>query len=197
MEPLPYTDNLARVAFYVLIAVFVGLEMLTRVRSRLSASGSPAERASFFVVAGSVGGGLIAALLAASHLGWAELEGARVPVFVAGAALMVAGIALRQWAIVVLGRSFTVEVRVRPGQEVIESGPYRWLAHPSYTGMIISLVGIGLMLGNWVSLVALAMIPTAGLLFRIHEEERILSAELGQPYRDFIETRARLVPGLW
>ena len=122
---------------------------------------------------------------------------ARLPVFLAGAVLTAAGIVLRQWAIAVLGASFTVEVRVRPGQAVVEAGPYALLAHPSYTGMILSLTGIGLMLGNWVSLAALALVPTAGLLFRIHAEERVLLAELGEPYGRFLETRARLVPGIW
>jgi protein-S-isoprenylcysteine O-methyltransferase Ste14 len=171
--------------------------MLTRARSWRSESNAPAERASFFTVIASLATGLLAALLAASHLGSAAIAVARVPIFVAGAVLMAAGIGLRQWAVVVLGSSFTVEVRVRPGQEVVESGPYRLLAHPSYTGMIMSLTGIGLMLGNCVSLAALALIPTAGLLFRIRAEERILLAELGEPYRRFLATRARLAPGVW
>ncbi len=196
VEPFPYIHHLARLVFYGLIAVFVGLELLTRVRSRLGAAGPPAERLSFFVVIASVGTGLVAALLGASHLGTA-IAVARLPIFLAGAVLTAAGIALRQWAIAVLGSSFTVEVRVRPDQTVVESGPYVLLAHPSYTGMIMSLTGIGLMLGNWASLAALARIPTAGLIFRIHAEERVLLAELGEPYRRFLETRARLVPGLW
>lgn len=197
MEPFPYTHHLAKIVFYGLVLVFAGLEMVTRVRSRLSAGGAPAEQLSFFVVIASVGVGLVAALLAASDLGSAAIAAARLPVFVAGALLTAAGIGLRQWAIVVLGRSFTVRVRVRPGQRVVESGPYRRLAHPAYTGMIMSLTGIGLMLGNWVSLAALALVPTAGLLFRIRAEERILLAELGEPYRRFLATRARLVPGAW
>ncbi|MGV1047543.1 MAG: methyltransferase family protein [Solirubrobacterales bacterium] len=197
MEPFPYTHHLAKVVFYGLIVAFVALELLTRVRSRLSAGGAPAERLSFFVVIASVGTGLVAALLAASYTTSAAISVARLPVFLAGAVLTAAGIALRQWAIAVLGRSFTVEVRVRADQQVVESGPYRVLAHPSYTGMIMSLAGIGLMLGNWVSLAALALIPTAGLLFRIQAEERVLLGSLGEPYRRFLATRARLVPGIW
>ena len=196
MEPFPYTHHIAKVVFYGVIVVFVGLEMLTRFRS-LRSSGAAAERLSFFVVVAGVATGVVGALLAASHLGSAAIEVARLPVFLAGVVLTAAGIVLRQWAVVVLGRSFTVEVRVRPGQRVIESGPYRKLAHPSYTGMIMSLTGIGLMLGNWVSLAALALIPTAGLLFRIGAEERVLLGELGEPYRRFLATRARLVPGVW
>ena len=197
MQPLPYTDGPARVVFYVLIVIFVALELLIRIRSRLAARGAPAERLSLLIVIGSVGIGLVAALLAASHLGSAAIASFRVPVFAVGAGLTLAGVVLRQWAVVELGGSFTVEVRVRPGQPVVESGPYRLLAHPSYTGMIMSLTGIGLMLGNWVSLAALALIPTAGLLFRIKAEERVLLGALGEPYRRFLATRPRLVPGIW
>jgi protein-S-isoprenylcysteine O-methyltransferase Ste14 len=197
MQPLPYTDGPARVVFYVLIVIFVALELLIRVRSRLAARGAPAERLSFLIVIGSVGIGLVAALVAASHLESTAVGSFRVPVFAAGAVLVMAGVVLRSWAVVELGGSFTVEVRVRPGQTVVESGPYRLLAHPSYTGMIMSLTGIGLMLGNWVSLAALALIPTAGLLFRIRTEERVLLGAIGEPYRRFLATRSRLVPGIW
>jgi protein-S-isoprenylcysteine O-methyltransferase Ste14 len=63
--------------------------------------------------------------------------------------LIAIGIAIRQWAVVVLGRYFTTDVRVHGGQTVVETGPYRWVRHPSYTGMLITFVGIGLALGNW------------------------------------------------
>ncbi len=80
---------------------------------------------------------------------------------------------------------------------MVESGPYRVLAHPSYTGMVMVFVGIGLMLGNWLSLACLAILPTAGLVVRIKIEERALLAGIGEPYRRFLATRSRLIPGVW
>jgi protein-S-isoprenylcysteine O-methyltransferase Ste14 len=140
---------------------------------------------------------LIGGFLAASKLESLAIRFARWPLFALGALLMAAGIAVRQWAIAVLGESFTVDVRVRPGQDVVDRGPYRWASHPAYTGMIMAFVGIGLMLGNWGSLAALALVPTAGLLFRIRTEERALLAGLGEPYQRFLSSRARLLPGVW
>jgi protein-S-isoprenylcysteine O-methyltransferase Ste14 len=96
-----------------------------------------------------------------------------------------------------LGRFFTVDVRLQSGQTVVDRGPYRWVRHPSYSGMIITFVGMGLALGNWVSLAMLVVVPTAGLIFRIHVEERTLFDGLGEPYRRFAATRRRLFPGLW
>lgn len=76
---------------------------------------------------------------------------------------MCAGIAIRQWSVALLGQLFTIDVRVHPDQTVVERGPYRWVRHPSYTGLIMSFVGIRLALGNWAALAVLAMVPTAGL----------------------------------
>ena len=108
-----------------------------------------------------------------------------------------AGIAIRQWAIALLGQFFTVDVRVHPDQVVVERGPYRWVRHPSYTGLILTFVGTGLALGNWAALGMLILVPTAGLIVRIRSEERALLEGLGEPYRRFAASRARLFPGLW
>jgi protein-S-isoprenylcysteine O-methyltransferase Ste14 len=127
----------------------------------------------------------------------AAIPDARWPIFVTGLVLMCAGIALRQWAIVLLGRFFTVDVRVHAEQTVIEDGPYRRLRHPAYTGLLVTLLGLGLALGNWAALALLVIVPTAGLVVRIRVEERALLDGLGEPYRRFTATRARLIPGVW
>jgi protein-S-isoprenylcysteine O-methyltransferase Ste14 len=139
----------------------------------------------------------------AGHGGDARLDRAaaiptgRWPLFSVGLVLMCAGIAIRQWAIALLGQFFTVDVRVHPDQVVVERGPYRWVRHPSYTGLIVTFVGMGLALGNWAALGVLIVVPTAGLVVRIRSEERALLEGLGEPYRRFAASRSRLFPGLW
>jgi len=54
-----------------------------------------------------------------------------------GLVLMGAGLMLRWWSVTHLGRSFTVDVAVSADQPVVDSGPYRWIRHPSYTGMLL------------------------------------------------------------
>jgi protein-S-isoprenylcysteine O-methyltransferase Ste14 len=110
---------------------------------------------------------------------------------------MAAGIVLRQWAVALLGRYFTTDVRVHPGQAVIDTGPYRWVRHPSYTGLLLTLVGIALALGNWAALPVLIVVPAIGVVNRIRVEERALLDGIGEPYRRFAATRARLVPHVW
>jgi protein-S-isoprenylcysteine O-methyltransferase Ste14 len=68
---------------------------------------------------------------------------------------------------------------------------------PLYSGLVLFFVGVGLALGNWASLLVLALVPTLGLLVRIHSEERALLAGLGEDYRRYTATHSRLFPGIW
>jgi protein-S-isoprenylcysteine O-methyltransferase Ste14 len=192
----PYEQPGASVAFGVILGLFALGEYAMRVRSHFNRAGNRAERWSLFVVVALVVGGMVGAIQVAD---WSPLSiGApRWPLFVFGLVLMAAGVGLRQWAIFVLGRFFTVDVRVHPDHTVVESGPYRWVRHPSYTGLVIFFLGLGLALSNWASLILLAVIPTAGLLVRIRSEERVLLAALGDDYKHYAAGRRRLFPGLW
>jgi len=197
VEPLPYTDGAAGTIFTVLIVIWVAAELITRIRTRANQPDTTREWRSIVALAITFAVGFGAGFHLARHAEGAAIEFARWPIFILGALLAAAGIAFRQWAILVLGRYFTPFVRVSEGQSVVETGPYRWLAHPSYTGMLMTIVGIGLMLGNWLSLACLAIVPTVGLVIRIRVEERALLAGIGEPYRRFLAGRARLVPGIW
>jgi protein-S-isoprenylcysteine O-methyltransferase Ste14 len=183
-------------AFNIALVVWVLSEWSIRLRSRLNREGSRVDRNSKLVVVASVFAGLIGAIELSKRAQGADLPDARW-LLVAGFALIGAGIAFRQWAVAVLGRFFTVDVRVQPGQTVVERGPYRWLRHPSYTGLIATFVGMALALDNWAALAVLAVVPTAGLVYRIHFEERALLEGLGEPYRRFAASRPRLFPGVW
>ena len=155
------------------------------------------ERGSLLVVLASIYAGVAGGFLVTEKVHAAEIADGRWLLFVVGMTLMCAGIAIRQWAVALLGDLFTVDVRVHPGQSVVERGPYRWVRHPSYAGLIMTFVGIGLALGNWAALIVLAVLPTAGLVVRIRFEERALLDGLGEPYRRFASSRPHLFPGLW
>jgi protein-S-isoprenylcysteine O-methyltransferase Ste14 len=196
VAPLPLTEPGARIAFFVLLGTWVVLEWRIRLRSHFDRRGPRADR-SLPVVVAFVYGGLTAGFLIAERVRGAAIADGRWAFFVAGLILMSAGIAIRQWAVAVLGRYFTIDVRVHRDQVVVARGPYRWVRHPSYTGLILTFVGIGFALGNWAALAVLAVVPTAGLVLRIRVEERALLHGLGEPYRRFAASRPRLFPGLW
>jgi protein-S-isoprenylcysteine O-methyltransferase Ste14 len=197
VAPLPYTDSGAGIVFHVLLGIFAFLELRVRVRSALNRHGAPSDRGSFALLYLLISAGIAGGFLFATNVHGAAISFARWPIFVIGVVLMVAGIAIRQWAVALLGKFFTTDVRVHSDQPVIEAGPYRLLRHPSYTGLLLTLLGIGLALGNWASLAALVVLPTAGLVVRIRVEERALLDGIGEPYRRFAESRARLIPGVW
>ena len=108
---------------------------------------------------------------------------------------MVAGLALRWYSIWLLGSSFTCEVTTRPDQEVVQSGPYRWIRHPSYTGGLLTILGVLVCCANFASLAALVF-AAAGYAYRIKIEERALAMNLGSPYRDYMRRTKRLIPFL-
>jgi protein-S-isoprenylcysteine O-methyltransferase Ste14 len=107
------------------------------------------------------------------------------------------GISLRLWSFRTLGRYFTFTVQTSSDQPVINEGPYRVIRHPSYSGLLLVFMAVGLFIGNWWSFVVLTVAIAGGLVFRIRVEERALMQSLGDGYRDYAATHKRLVPLIW
>ena len=197
MIPLPFDQGVAGVVFDIALAAYAALELLIRISTIRNRAKGTREWGSLAVVIAGVGLGIVGAVLIALRLTWAAIPVGRLAFFVVGIVLMVLGIVLRAWAVIALGRNFTVYVQVRDEQPVVDSGPYRLLRHPSYTGLLLVCLGIGLALGNWLALVVVVVLPTAVILVRIRVEERALLAGIGEPYRRFMATRKRLIPWVW
>jgi protein-S-isoprenylcysteine O-methyltransferase Ste14 len=115
-------------------------------------------------------------------------------VFAIGIAVMIGGALLRRHCWRMLGASFTGDVRVRDDQQVVSDGAYRLLRHPSYTAGIILNTGVGIALGSWASALILFAASFAVYVYRIRVEERALVATIGEPYREFMRGRKRLIP---
>jgi protein-S-isoprenylcysteine O-methyltransferase Ste14 len=196
VRPLPYTDPGARIAFYIVFGAFLLLELRVRLGSALNRGGQREDRGSFALLYIATAGGVGGAFALAGNV-HAAIASGRWPLFVVGEALMVVGVVIRQWAVRLLGRFFTIDVRVHPGQAVVDTGPYRLVRHPSYTGLLLTLTGLGLALGNWAALAVVIVLPSVALVNRIRVEERALTDGLGEPYRRFAASRARLIPGVW
>jgi len=112
-----------------------------------------------------------------------------------GLLLIIAGTAFRQWALIHLGRFFSRTVQIEPEHKVITTGPYRWIRHPAYTGMIVMYVGVSMALGTWSGAALSFILVTSCLLYRIHIEEKALAAALGDEYREYMIRTWRLFPG--
>ena len=117
-----------------------------------------------------------------------------VAALVAGALSSAGGLALRIWSIRTLGRFFTATVEVVPGQTVVEHGPYAVLRHPSYTGAVLTALGISTMLGSMPGALVTLLLCIPAYAHRIAVEEHALVAELGPSYREYRTRTWALVP---
>jgi protein-S-isoprenylcysteine O-methyltransferase Ste14 len=194
-------------AVYITSWIWLALEVSLRVRDRITRRGSTsrdgATRRTIMLM-------IVPAILAATAVSYLvpagsplRLAGAGAnagsvtwPV-VAGLAVMWLGLAIRTWAIVVLGRSFRTTVEIDADQLVVARGPYRWVRHPAYTGVLLLAAGYGLAMGNWLSLLITVTMPAVAMLRRIGVEETALVETLGRPYEVYRTRTKRLVPGLW
>jgi protein-S-isoprenylcysteine O-methyltransferase Ste14 len=113
-----------------------------------------------------------------------------------GLGLFALGCVLRGWPIFVLGRRFSGLVAIQPGHELVTDGPYRYVRHPSYLGMMLGLAGWALVFRSAVGLAATAL----GLLVlaaRIDAEEALLASQFGEPYEEYRRRTWRLLPGVY
>jgi protein-S-isoprenylcysteine O-methyltransferase Ste14 len=185
------TPYLVSACCWLALEVALALRDLVRWRARHSS-----DRGTRGIVALSLGGSIFVGVML-----WHWLPALDTPVpavfAVAGLVAFWAGLAVRVWAVVALGGSFRTFVQADVGQAVVTHGPYRWVRHPAYTGLLLIALGFGLGGGNWLSLLICAAVPVLGLLPRIAVEESELTRVLGEQYRSYQKTTRRLVPGLW
>jgi protein-S-isoprenylcysteine O-methyltransferase Ste14 len=194
--PMPFEDlsSSARIVFIVSIGAFSAGELVQAFRLRRGATRVDvrAETLLRLMLFGSI---------VMFPLGKAVAPGAVIGggvfLFALGVVVGWTGALLRWWSFVTLGRYFTVVVQASANQPVIDRGPYRFLRHPSYTGLLLMFAGVGLMIGNWVSAAGALILVLIALIHRLRIEERALNAALGDRYREFAASRARLIPHVW
>ena len=181
----------------LLAIMLVGDTLLMRTRlsgdeSRSTDRGS--LRLLMAVIAGSVAAAAIAGRLV-PQARFAALSGLDTSIpYAVGLVLFVAGLALRWYSMRYLGRLFTFDVAVAEDHRVIDTGPYRRVRHPAYTGSLLGFVGIGLCGGNALSLVLLLVPIWLAFLHRIAIEEAALTSALGSRYADYVVRTRRLIP---
>jgi protein-S-isoprenylcysteine O-methyltransferase Ste14 len=115
----------------------------------------------------------------------------------AGVVLFAAGLIFRWWAIMTLGRFFTVDVTIEKDHELVERGPFRVVRHPSYTGVLLAFVGFALTLRNWLSFLVILLPIFVAFVRRMNVEEEALQRALGDEYVAYIRRTKRLIPGVY
>src|ERR1700721_942815 len=153
MLPVPFVGNLRYDGIFIVSYVaWILFEVMTGKSRKAKGAAKGEGRGLFFFLVGMILFWIFFDFTFCFGVKRAAIPRWRVQIFFAGIALMWIGIAFRYYCMRVLGRYFTFDVAVHGGQTVVEAGPYRYIRHPSYTGAIITLVGFGLTLENWVGL---------------------------------------------
>lgn len=196
MLPQIGPELLSTVALLVVIGVWIVSDWSIALAHRGTADDSR-DRGSKYAIGAAVVGGVLAAVVL-SQVAPSLSVPAPTVAFWLGLGTILHGVVLRQYAVRTLGDGFDLEVSVDSEDEVVDSGPYRWVRHPSYTGALLSLVGVGLTVGNWLSIAVALVAGIAGYGYRIRVEERALRDTLGERYAAYASrTPYRLVPGIW
>jgi protein-S-isoprenylcysteine O-methyltransferase Ste14 len=130
-------------------------------------------------------------------LGYARIGPLPHWLFYPGLTLWLLGLAFTVWAYRSLGRFFSLDVQMQNDHRVVDTGPYRLLRHPGYAGFSLGLLGLGVALQSWVSVLVLLLATIAALAYRVHIEEKFLVAELGDEYVQYMARTRRLVPYVW
>ncbi|WP_220197840.1 methyltransferase family protein [Ktedonospora formicarum] len=116
---------------------------------------------------------------------------------VPGIACVIVGTCWRWYAILTLGSFFTGKVMIARDHRLIQHGPYRYLRHPSYTGILLVIFGFGLMTTNILSAIALTLGMLGGLLYRMQVEEKALQQTFGETYHEYKSRTWKLLPFLF
>ena len=107
-----------------------------------------------------------------------------------GLLLIVAGVLFACWARHILGSNWSSEVQLKQDHELIERGPYRYVRHPIYTGILLALLGTVVLLGEWRALVGF-VIMFVSFWRKLRLEEAWLSEHFGPAYGEYLASGVR------
>ncbi len=114
-----------------------------------------------------------------------------------GFLLIIAGLALRWIAIFTLKQFFTVDVAIQSNHTVVNTGLYKYIRHPSYTGSLLSFLGLGMAFSNWLSVLVIFIPITVAFIHRINIEEKVLTQFFGNAYIQYSASTKRIVPKVY
>lgn len=142
---------------------------------------------------------IAAALLVHAPLDFASFGTRVLPqtleTFVIGTAMVAAGLLFSVWARVHLGANWSATVTVKQGHELVRSGPYRFVRHPIYTGILLALLGTAVARGDVQGFVAVVL-AGAALWHKLQIEERWMQETFGQDYARYRQEVRALIPFL-
>ena len=113
-----------------------------------------------------------------------------------GIAVTCAGIAITMWSRLILGTNWSARVTLKEDHALIRSGPYAYVRHPLYTGLLVALAGTSLLVGEWRAIPAF-LIAAIGFSIKARHEEALLRSEFKDSYAAYAQETGFLIPRLW
>jgi protein-S-isoprenylcysteine O-methyltransferase Ste14 len=110
-----------------------------------------------------------------------------------GAALTLAGVAFSVWARLTIAANWSSDVQLKRDHELIVEGPYRWVRHPIYTGILLMFVGTGLAVGTWRAVLAVVL-AAAAFWRKLGLEEAVMRRQFGETYARYAARVPALIP---
>jgi protein-S-isoprenylcysteine O-methyltransferase Ste14 len=110
-----------------------------------------------------------------------------------GFALTLAGLAIALWARVHLGQNWSDKVILSEGHQLIRSGPYAYMRHPIYSGVLLGVLGTAVVLGEWRGVLAFVILLT-NYSIKARKEEQILATHFGDEFREHLTSAGFLLP---
>jgi len=117
--------------------------------------------------------------------------------YFSGIFLILLGMLVRFIAIFSLKSLFTSDVSIHHDHQLKTDGIFNKVRHPSYSGSLLSFLGLGLTLGNWVSLLIIFLPVLAAFLYRIKIEEKVLTKNFKEEYINYKKGTKKLIPYLY
>jgi protein-S-isoprenylcysteine O-methyltransferase len=178
------------------VIYFVSEVLLSVTRRGRSETGTKQDRSTLRVLWVVIIASITASVFVAGNWKAAALPN-RPEFAIAGTTLFALGLAFRWWAIIVLGRFFTVDVTIEKDHELVERGPFRWVRHPSYTGVLLAFVAWAQTLRNWAAILVVLVPIFIAFVRRMNVEEEALRGALGERYAEYMKRTKRLIPGVY
>src|SRR5271166_3245333 len=182
-----------QILFYGWTASEICIAVVTRTHK---SGGKVRDRGSFIVMWAVI----VTAIFAAEFIGHmvpATSFGGAHWLKLGAVAVLIAGLLVRWTAILSLGKAFSANVAIRHSQTIYQSGLYRYLRHPSYSGLLLVFLAIALHERNWLAAAVVLAPTTAAVLYRIHVEEAALHEAFGPEYATYSKATRRLIPGVY
>lgn len=114
-----------------------------------------------------------------------------------GVLILILGVLIRVWGIRVLGRMFTTEVQIVDNHSLVETGPYKWIRHPTYLGALLMLLSTPILLTQWMVVPVVLLLGVVAFIYRIAVEEEVLVINLGDQYKTYQLRTRKIIPFIY